>query len=432
MINLLVFILLWSEGYSFNVPIRHVPKRLHFHRCAAESLRQQRTLLPATSFKEQHSEVYTWLPQDLTQDIPGFLPIPNDDYVKKYQRNPELWPVEFFLITYRRIRKDNNKTQRTQVLVRKSANGTSKYGVGTGVPATRWLLSTQDPPRGYTVSEPLVTFDASNFPEHPKGSSEDWTYTKIEIKEDAFNSPHDSDVKDSELEEYARMIRDALKSQLDHETAKLESLRSSWEESQVSVVRNVLDKASSVAAIQGALRMSGLFECKEMSTNGSTVCSRYIELDENAPKPTTLAQSMRIYTMFPQMPNPMPPPWTSAQDLQQEIATRQERMAQSGRDPHQDAHGRTYTHISTSNVSNTIHGVYLTLDVTDMADLDEVNALDLFGTKRVKREWVSLEDLKVLASDGQSIGTEDPKSTFISGFIVRQLVKEGIIDTKGC
>ena len=54
-------------------------------------------------------------------------------------------------------------------------------------------------------------------------------------------------------------------------------------------------------------------------------------------------------------------------------------------------------------------------------------ALDLFGTREIRREWVSLEDLKVLGADGESIGTEDTKPTFISGFIVRQLVKEGVI-----
>ena len=79
----------------------------------------------------------TWAPEDLTKDRPGFPPITDDDYVRQYQRRPELWPVEFFLIAYRR--RKNNKTQ---ILVRKSANGTSKWGVGTGVPATRWVLST--------------------------------------------------------------------------------------------------------------------------------------------------------------------------------------------------------------------------------------------------------------------------------------------------
>ena len=102
-------------------------------------------------------------------------------------------------------------------------------------------------------------------------------------------------------------------------------------------------------------------------------------------------------------------------------------MARSGRDPHADRHGRTFTHKSTSNVSNTIHGLYLTLDATELSGLDEVPALDLFGTRESKREWVSLQDLKVLDSDGKTISTEDTKPTFISGFIVRQLVRDGVI-----
>lgn len=75
----------------------------------------------------------TWSPQDLTNDNPGFLPIPDDDYVKAYQRNPELWPVEFFLIAYRRASNEETGARETQVLVRRSANGTSKWGVGTCV-----------------------------------------------------------------------------------------------------------------------------------------------------------------------------------------------------------------------------------------------------------------------------------------------------------
>ena len=183
-------------------------------------------------------------------------------------------------------------------------------------------------------------------------------------------------------------------------------------------------RANSVSAIQGTLRMSGLFARKTATGNDS---SRHVELGESAPDPAELAQSMRMYTMYPQMPEPMPLPWTSREDLQNEIETRESRMKESGRDPHKDRHGRTYTHKSTSNVSNTIHGMYLTLDATDLPGLDEVPALDLFGTKETKREWISLQDLKVLDSDGKTISTEDTKPTFISGFIVRQLVKVGVI-----
>jgi hypothetical protein len=106
-------------------------------------------------------------------------------------------------------------------------------------------------------------------------------------------------------------------------------------------------------------------------------------------------------------------------------------MAESGRDPHEDVHGRTYTHRSTSNVSNTIHGVYLIFDATGREGLDEVPALDLFGTTEIRREWKTLTDLKVLDTNtdggGVVMGSKDTKPTFISGFIVRQLVKEGVI-----
>jgi hypothetical protein len=168
--------------------------------------------------------------------------------------------------------------------------------------------------------------------------------------------------------------------------------------------------------------MSGLFAHKESD-------NRYVNFD-NAPDPTSLAKSTRIYTMFPQMPDPMPLPTSTPDDLKEEIISRPRRMKESGRDPHMDKHGRVYTHISTSNVSNTIHGVYITFDATDFPDLDEVPAFDLFGTKPIKREWVSLDDLKVTeeGSDGQTIiGECDTKPEFISGFIVRQLIRDGVI-----
>ena len=123
----------------------------------------------------------------------------------------------------------------------------------------------------------------------------------------------------------------------------------------------------------------------------------------------------------------MPLPSTPQAELQREIRTREARMAESGRDPHTDPYGRVFTHISTNNPSNTIHGVYLTLDATDLPGLDEVPAVDLFGTKEITREWKSLQDLAVLESDGRTISTADTKPTFISGFIVRQLVKDGIM-----
>lgn len=373
---------------------------------------------------------FTWHPQDLTQDRLGFLPIPDDDYVKQYQRRPELWPVEFFLIAYRRARDERE----TQVLVRASANGTSKWGVGTGVPATRWILSTPDkgPPAGYEWSIPSasdgnsrrISFDARNFPEFPQSQQQSWTFDKIDIREDAFNRPGAEELVDPELEEYARKIRDGLRPLLSEQMRNdADDSVGSWEATRAAVVSSVLEKPHCLAAIQGTLRMSGLFSRRTTAPN-----SRYIDLGEGVPDPAQLVRSTRIFTMFPQMPDPMPLPSTSAEDLREEIASREARMAESGRDPHQDRHGRRYTHKSTSNPSNTIHGVYLTLDATDLPGLDDVPALDLFGTKEIKREWKSLQDLMVLDADG-NVSTEDTKPTFISGFIVRQLVKEGVIST---
>jgi len=376
---------------------------------------------------------HTWSPQDLTKDSPGFSPIPEDDYVKQYQRRPELWPVEFFLIAYRRT-----QDKGTQILVRKSANGTSKYGVGTGVPATRWVLSTQErPPFGYRWSEPdstsraaaaqepaRITFAASNFPEFSHQDAQpSWAYSKIDLRANAFNGPESPEL-DPELEEYAGLIRTGLRAKL----AEGMHRASSWEASQLATVQRVLDDVSSRAAIQGSLRMSGLFARKTTgAAQDETPPPRYVDLGHDAPDPSELVQSVRIFTMFPQMPEPMPLPSTPPEELQREIAARDAFMAESGRDAHRDKHGRTFTHKSTSNVSNTIHGVYLTLDATGRPGLEEVPAFDLFGSAELEREWKSLQDLKVLDSDGASLSSEDPKPTFISGFIVRQLVKEGVI-----
>ena len=211
---------------------------------------------------------HAWAPQDLTRDNPGFAPIPEDDYVKQYERNQALWPVEFFVIVYRRIRGT------AEILVRRSANGTSKYGVGTGAPATRWILSSQEAPRGYVKNG--MSFAASNFPEFD--ADEDWSYDKIDISADAFAG------EDPELEAFAGEIRDGLRAEL----AAREGSVVAWEESTLSVVRSVLDKPNSLAAIQGTLRMSGLFARK--ATGG-----RYVELADAA----GLVESVRIYTMFP-------------------------------------------------------------------------------------------------------------------------------------
>ena len=48
----------------------------------------------AASLKAPTSRLHpTWAPQDLTRDNPGFAPIPDNDYVKQYERNTALWPV---------------------------------------------------------------------------------------------------------------------------------------------------------------------------------------------------------------------------------------------------------------------------------------------------------------------------------------------------
>ena len=98
---------------------------------------------------------HAWAPQDLTKDRAGFAPIPDNDYVKQYERNRALWPVEFFVIVYRRIR---DGTQRFWYGGPPTAR--SKYGVGTGAPATRWILSSQEAPRGYAKTG--LSFAASN------------------------------------------------------------------------------------------------------------------------------------------------------------------------------------------------------------------------------------------------------------------------------
>lgn len=396
---------------------------------------------PNTSSKQRKGAAavldVSWTPQDLTKNNDGHTPIPDDDYIKQYQRRPELWPVEFFVVPYRRIYNAHTNASEGQILARKSANGTSKYGLGTGVPVTRWIISTLErPPSGYQWTEPHLTFDASNYPEFSSVNGDDaevksWTYRKIDICEDAFHGPNTHpELQDSELEEYSKKVRAALKSKLSNMLSEMDATKS-WEYMRLSLIQNVVDKPNSVAAIQGALRMSGLFDFhREKSTDGviGSSKSRHMSLAQNAPDPALLVASMRIYTMFPQMPDPMPLPSTSSEELQEEIQSRPYRMANIGREPHKDKHGRIFTHISTSNVSNTIHGIYFVLDVTNLVGLDEVPALDLFGTKRIEREWASLQDLKVLDADGRKISMDDTKPTFISGFIIKQLIREGVIE----
>ena len=414
--------LLFKSALSF-VAIRQysrIPHSFTIKLCkTSQSHRYQHYRQHTSRDQHYHQHRCTWSPQDLTANVPGYPQIPEDDYIKKYQTNLDLWPVEFFVIAYRRVQNKETKQYETQILVRRSANGTSKYGLGSGVPVTRWVISDANVPDGYELSEPHITFDACWYPEYPKNRKEEsWKYKKIDMREDAFTN---NVFEDDELKVYSTKVRDALRSEMIQLQNGGDNLNS-WELSTASIVKKILDNPKSVAAIQGSFRMSGLFEKKDQESDDK----RYVSFDE-APAPSKIAKSMRIYTMFPQMPDPMPLPTTSAKELQHEIATRIVRMAENGRDPNKDKYGRRYTHISTSNVSNTIHGIYLSVDVTDLNGLDGIHGLDLFGTAKVDREWVSLQNLKVLNKDGTTIGAEDTKPTFISGFIVRQLVKEGVI-----
>ena len=140
--------------------------------------------------------------------------------------------------------------------------------------------------------------------------------------------------------------------------------------------------------------MSGLFEKRRRNPEGDndegpSDFARYVDFGErNGPDPVMLAKSVQIYTMFPQMPDPMPLPSTPPEELKKKIASRYSRMVEAGRDPHKDEYGRTFTHISTSN---RIHGVNFSLDLTDHLPEPKFGfddngieiippALDLFGT----------------------------------------------------
>ncbi|KAH8098247.1 hypothetical protein JL720_1181 [Aureococcus anophagefferens] len=236
---------------------------------------------------------HAWSNQDLTTDNAGCEPIPDDDYVKQYQRDPALWPVEFFIIVYRRRRG------------------------GAEAPA---------PPRGYERSG--VSFDARNFPQFRSAGPR--SYDKIDVRADAF------DGEDPELREFARWIRRGLRARFAEEEGDAAGSRdeSEWDASLRRVVKRVLDEDSSVAAIQGSLRMSGLF-ARDRAGN------RYAPL--HALVPVEFVESARVYAMFPQMPDPLPPPSATAEELREEMESRAARMAESGRDPHADEHGRLRT-----------------------------------------------------------------------------------------
>eukprot|EP00931_Biecheleriopsis_adriatica_P107624 TRINITY_DN81949_c0_g1_i1.p1 TRINITY_DN81949_c0_g1~~TRINITY_DN81949_c0_g1_i1.p1 ORF type:complete len:425 (-),score=40.91 TRINITY_DN81949_c0_g1_i1:253-1377(-) len=363
---------------------------------------------------------FIWSPQDLTKDARGNL-LPDTDYIRMYQAKPALWPIEFFLILWRRRTNKKTNKKETQILVRESSNGTADWGIGTGVPATRWMLSTQvEPPPGYKRRQPNLTFAAHNFPEFPAGI-QSWHYDKIDIDADVFGKS--SEFHDPDLSMYATEIQTGLKTRL---SSLLDSTDvDPWTKATIPLISKAVEEGNSIAAIQGSLRMSGLFSRKKPCENQETSATpgespRYVDLKQ-VPA-SKLVESLKVYTMFPQMPQRLQKDPVSADEIK------------SSRSLLSDSYGRVFTHKSTSNVSNTIHGVYLTLDATDLnLDRDsadnaasEIPAFNLLGTEEIPRYWKSLEALKVLHSDG-SLGTEDTKPTFISGFIVRQLVKEEVI-----
>jgi hypothetical protein len=156
---------------------------------------------------------------------------------------------------------------------------------------------------------------------------------------------------DLELQKYAQKIQKALQVYLETETEDSSVVDDDWISFRQSVIADVLNDERSVAAIQGTLRMSGLFAQKDDDSH-----HRFISLDD-APDPTSMASSMSVYTMFPQMPDPMPLPSSTPEELKEELFTREARVAESGRDPHKDKYGRIFTHKSTANVSNTTHGI---------------------------------------------------------------------------
>ena len=150
------------------------------------------------------------------------------------------------------------------------------------------MLSSAQPPRGYEWSNPSIRFEASKFPEFDKNQrhTKSWTYQKIDIHEDAFHggqgddndndddddndNAHAERLEDPALEKYASTIRDYLRTELSATMQKNESTDgvSTWECRRIAVVQKILDHPKSVAAIQGTLRMSGLFEKRRQTPGG--------------------------------------------------------------------------------------------------------------------------------------------------------------------
>uniref|UniRef100_A0A7S1FS17 Uncharacterized protein n=1 Tax=Corethron hystrix TaxID=216773 RepID=A0A7S1FS17_9STRA len=334
-----------------------------------------------------------WSPLDLTAEPPGLPPLPPDDLLRLYTSQPDLWPVELFAIMYRA------DADGTLLSVRDASNGTAQWGLGSGVPAVRWAPSWHAPPTGYVRSDPPRQIEAQRFPTF--GGENSWTYDRIEATGEAGGDP--------DLEAAAGRLRNALRDVL-----AAEQPRTPWDEARISAVRMALENECGLAAVRGTLRTTGLFG------GGGAVT-----LDWEG-----MAARARVYALLPQMPSPLPHPNTSAEELRRELRDRPAVIEREGRDPHCDVHGRVYTHISTANVSNTIMAVYLCLDLTGWPETKELPALDAGGHQTGRREWKSLEDLKVLDVHGR-IATEDPKQIFISGYVVRELVRENIIPRRG-
>ena len=184
------------------------------------------------------------------------------------------------------VQGQNKQTQQyeTQILVRRSANGTSKYGAGTGTPATRWVCASEEatPPTGYEFSYPPTTFDARHYPEFPNDREESWTYRKIDIREDAFAGPGNR-FEDIELGAYATKVRDELRVNLSKMIQKDGGDKlSSWEMSTASVVQKIVDSSNSMAAIQGTFRMSGVFAKKKDDKSSKEGVVRTLSFDEDA------------------------------------------------------------------------------------------------------------------------------------------------------
>ena len=103
--------------------------------------------------------------------------------------------------------------------------------------------------------------------------------------------PASLDYDDPQLHAYAEQIRATLGQQLLR--SNNDNNNSEWDATLRTILRHILDAPNSVTAIQGSLRMSGV-------------------LDDGRRRPPTSelfdTMTSRVYTMFPHMPDPLPPP----------------------------------------------------------------------------------------------------------------------------